>query len=220
MLDEPLGSLDRTLRENLLEELRSILKEMGVTALYVTHDQDEALALSDRIVIMQRGRIVQIGTPDEIYRQPASPFVARFLGFSNLLTAASHPHGVTTQIGQFPLAIPPQDGVWTLLLRPEGARLGPSHNLLDVTPGFQPSDGADSPIRLVGTLQGATYHGSYLRLQLHVRDVDLVFQLPTLQRNAAGTTLTKTDLPPLGERIELHLFAESAVLLPYQSESE
>jgi ABC-type Fe3+/spermidine/putrescine transport system ATPase subunit len=220
MLDEPLGSLDRTLRENLLEELRTILKAVGVTALYVTHDQDEALALSDQIVIMRRGRIVQSGPPEAIYRQPASPFVARFLGFTNLLAATPQPHGVMTQIGEFPLTTPPETGPWTLLLRPEGARLGPSRNLSAVTPGFQPHTGDNHPIRLVGTLAGATYHGSHLRLQIRIQESDLVFQLPTLQRNVSGTTLTTLDLPPLGERIELHLFPESAVLLPYPSEAD
>src|SRR5690606_14441447 len=94
MLDEPLGSLDRGLREELVEELRRILKEMGVTALYVTHDQDEAMALGDRMVIMQRGRIEQVGTPTAVYTHPATPFVARFLGFTNLIPAQPTNHGV------------------------------------------------------------------------------------------------------------------------------
>ena len=85
MLDEPLGSLDRALREELLNELRTILKRVGVTTLYVTHDQQEAFAIADRVLIMDRGQIVQQGTPQQVYRQPASPWVARFLGLNNLL---------------------------------------------------------------------------------------------------------------------------------------
>jgi thiamine transport system ATP-binding protein len=91
MFDEPLGSLDRSLREQLMNSLRGILKQVGVTALYVTHDQEEAFAIADHIFIMQPGaegdggRIVQGGAPQEVYCRPASAAVARFLGFHNLL---------------------------------------------------------------------------------------------------------------------------------------
>jgi ABC-type Fe3+/spermidine/putrescine transport system ATPase subunit len=92
MFDEPLGSLDRSLREQLMNSLRGILKQVGVTAVYVTHDQEEAFAIADRVFIMRPGaaeggggRIVQGGTPEEVYCQPQSAYVARFLGFRNLL---------------------------------------------------------------------------------------------------------------------------------------
>jgi iron(III) transport system ATP-binding protein len=85
LLDEPLSNLDALLREQMRSELRRLQKEVGVTAVYVTHDQSEALALSDRIAIMHNGRIVQIGTPHQIYRQPRNGFVATFVGRSNLL---------------------------------------------------------------------------------------------------------------------------------------
>jgi len=92
MLDEPLGALDRALREQLMNDLRAILKQVGVTALYVTHDQEEAFAIADRIAILQArpeasegGHIEQIGAPQEVYRRPASAYVARFLGFRNLV---------------------------------------------------------------------------------------------------------------------------------------
>ena len=92
MLDEPLGALDRSLREQLMNELRTILKRVGVTALYVTHDQEEAFAVSDRVLIMRArpeqgegGWIEQEGTPDQVYRHPSTEYVARFLGFRNLL---------------------------------------------------------------------------------------------------------------------------------------
>jgi iron(III) transport system ATP-binding protein len=85
LLDEPLSNLDALLREQMRIELRRLQKEVGVTAVYVTHDQSEALALSDRIAIMHNGRIVQIGTPHQIYHQPRNAFVATFVGRSNLL---------------------------------------------------------------------------------------------------------------------------------------
>ncbi len=85
MLDEPLASLDRALRERLLEDLRHILHSTGLPAVYVTHDQEEAFAMADRIVLLHEGRIVQQGTPEAIYRRPATPWVARFFGLTNFL---------------------------------------------------------------------------------------------------------------------------------------
>jgi len=85
LLDEPLSNLDALLREQMRSELRRLQKEVGVTAVYVTHDQSEALALSDRIAVMHNGRIAQIGTPHQIYHQPRNVFVATFVGRNNLL---------------------------------------------------------------------------------------------------------------------------------------
>ncbi|MDR6952531.1 ABC-type Fe3+/spermidine/putrescine transport system ATPase subunit [Ancylobacter sp. 3268] len=85
LLDEPLSNLDATLREEMRFELRGLQKNLGITTLYVTHDQDEALVLADRIVVMNKGRIEQIGTPEEVYRTPASRFVGGFIGIANLL---------------------------------------------------------------------------------------------------------------------------------------
>jgi iron(III) transport system ATP-binding protein len=85
LLDEPLSNLDALLREQMRSELRRLQKEIGVTAVYVTHDQSEALALSDRIAVMRNGRIAQIGTPHQIYHRPCNAFVATFVGRSNLL---------------------------------------------------------------------------------------------------------------------------------------
>jgi len=85
LLDEPLGALDLKLRQQLQVELKRIQEEVGVTFIYVTHDQDEALSMSDRIAVMDRGRILQVGTPNEVYDEPDSQFVAGFVGVSNLL---------------------------------------------------------------------------------------------------------------------------------------
>lgn len=88
LLDEPLSNLDAKLRERARVWLKEIQNRLGLTTIFVTHDQDEALAMSDRIVVMNGGRIEQIGTPEEVYRRPASPFVASFLGSSNLIDAS------------------------------------------------------------------------------------------------------------------------------------
>ena len=85
MLDEPLSSLDRTLREGLQSQVRRILKEVGVTSIYVTHDRDEAFTMADRLIFMNHGRIIQTGTPEEAVASPADGFVARTLGFKNVL---------------------------------------------------------------------------------------------------------------------------------------
>ncbi|MCI0476663.1 MAG: ABC transporter ATP-binding protein, partial [Anaerolineales bacterium] len=85
MFDEPLGALDRILREELADELRALLKRLRMTALYVTHDQDEAFALADRLLLLNAGRIAQSGTPVEVYNHPANVFVARFMGLTNLM---------------------------------------------------------------------------------------------------------------------------------------
>ena len=97
LLDEPLGSLDRPLRERLLADLDRLFSEIRVTAVYVTHDQGEAFALGDRVAIMRSGEIAQVGTPDEVWAQPADAEVARFLGQSVRGTAAIRPEAVSVR---------------------------------------------------------------------------------------------------------------------------
>jgi ABC-type Fe3+/spermidine/putrescine transport system ATPase subunit len=108
MLDEPLGSLDRNLRERLVNDLRIILHQMHQTAIYVTHDQEEAYAIADRIIIINSGRVEQIGTPQEIYRDPASIFVARFLEMTNFVSGVIQNldgiRQVLSILGNFPIA--------------------------------------------------------------------------------------------------------------------
>ena len=87
LLDEPLGALDLKLRQAMQIELKRIQREVGITFIYVTHDQEEALTMSDRIAVMNEGRVEQIGTPQEIYHSPTSVFVANFIGVANLIPA-------------------------------------------------------------------------------------------------------------------------------------
>ena len=87
LLDEPLGALDLKLRKGLQVELKRIQREVGITFVYVTHDQEEALTMSDRIAVMNRGRVEQVGGPEEVYERPATTFVAGFIGVSNLMPA-------------------------------------------------------------------------------------------------------------------------------------
>jgi iron(III) transport system ATP-binding protein len=123
LLDEPFASLDVTLRERLVEELRTLLKSLGMTALVVTHDQQEAFALADRVGLMREGRLEQWATPYELYHWPASRFVARFVGRASFLPAARDADGVLqTELG--PLTAPAVDSACDtmdceVLLRPD-----------------------------------------------------------------------------------------------------
>jgi ABC-type Fe3+/spermidine/putrescine transport system ATPase subunit len=204
MLDEPLGSLDRALREELMGELQAILKQVGVTSIYVTHDQQEAFAVADRVIIMERGRIVQQGTPQSVYRQPASSWIARFLGLSNLLPGrvvipeSSPGQGsspvVETALGQ--LTLPQADGLAggqrvTVLIRPEAARLA------EDCPGEQ-------DIVLEGRVEECSFRGSHYRLVAHHQSgLDLTFEL------VPGAA----SLPGPGETVRLALRAEAVSLL-------
>lgn len=123
MLDEPLGQLDRSLRERLVVELRELFGELGTTVLAVTHDQGEAFALADRVVVMRDGRIAQSGTPLEVWRNPADEFVARFLGFDNVVDATVTGEVADTVWGKVPVPDGTRQGPCRLLVRPAGVRL-------------------------------------------------------------------------------------------------
>ncbi|MFE9403912.1 ABC transporter ATP-binding protein [Streptomyces sp. NPDC006530] len=125
MLDEPLGQLDRTLRERLVVELRSLFAQLGTTVLAVTHDQGEAFALADRVVVMRDGRIAQTGTPLEVWQRPASEFVARFLGFENVVPATVTGEVAATPWGKVPVPAGSLQGEARVLVRPAGVRLVP-----------------------------------------------------------------------------------------------
>ncbi|HEY8416428.1 MAG TPA: ABC transporter ATP-binding protein [Limnochordales bacterium] len=132
LLDEPLGALDKRLREEMQIELKQIQREVGITALFVTHDQEEALTLADRIAIMNQGKVEQVGTPAEVYERPRTAFVAGFLGDANFF------HGRVTAAGdgQGPHAAPERE---------PGAHAAPGWNL---SPGREPGEERVPPRRL------------------------------------------------------------------------
>ena len=122
MLDEPLGSLDRTLRDRLLDDLPRLFAALGTTVLYVTHDQEEALSLADRVAVLRAGRLEQEGTPDQLWRRPATTFVARFLGLEPVLTARVAGGVAHTTLG--PLRLPDaRDGAAVVVLLPGALRV-------------------------------------------------------------------------------------------------
>lgn len=190
MLDEPLGSLDRNLRERLATDLGQILRASRQTALYVTHDLQEAFTLADRVVVMNAGLIEQIDPPATIYHRPRTPFVARFVGLDNLLPAQIDPNGrkAHTPVGDLPLAGPPSlPGPAILLLRPDAAHQpGPD----DPPPAFS----------LEGQVAEVAFRGSLCQLSLQVRDTRLVFDFPS-----------SLSLPPVGARLRLDFDPAQAV---------
>ena len=117
LLDEPFASLDQHLRERLREEVRDIQQRLGITTLFVTHGQDEALAMADRIVVMRDGKMEQVAAPDMLYREPQTPFVAGFIGTMNLVEGSVS--GGTFSRGPFSAPLPVSDGPATLAIRPE-----------------------------------------------------------------------------------------------------
>lgn len=119
LLDEPLSALDAKLRKHLRTEIRRIHEETGITTLYVTHDQEEALSIADTIIVMQEGRVGQIGSGEEIYHQPNSLFVASFMGEGNILPYSLIPRNLATQPGMSKEAFKPLEGEHTIFFRPE-----------------------------------------------------------------------------------------------------
>lgn len=187
MLDEPLGALDRTLKERLMIELPQILRGLRQTVIYVTHDQEEAFSIADRVAVMKQGRLVQIGTPEQIYADPASAFVARFLGLDNLLQAqpvAGDDHTqVDTPIGRLPVPRPVKEAV-TILIRPEAASL----------------DGAQ-PLTLQGKLVERSFRGTTQRAVIRLAEgVQMSFDFSSSQ-----------ELPPVGETLVIGLNPERAI---------
>ena len=123
LLDEPLGALDAQLRRALQGELRALHREVGITFVYVTHDQEEALTMSDRLAVMNKGRLEQVGTPREVYESPASEYVADFLGVANLLPAEVSASGPTVLGRSVACRTDGITGPCTAVVRPERVRI-------------------------------------------------------------------------------------------------
>ena len=201
LLDEPLSALDKKMREEMKFWIKNIQKSVGITTIYVTHDQSEALTMSDRIAVMDQGRILQIGTPVEIYERPASRFIAEFIGESNLLNCnvlsvdgpvcsiAIGSKRVTGRLTQNNSVLAGQ--AIALLVRPEMIRL---HAL---EPDEQP--------KLRGTVREIIYQGSVVRYRIKVEDQELIVEVAN-----------RPDLPRLDLDDEANIFwnADSGVVMP------
>jgi len=196
LLDEPLSALDAKIRVALRKEIRSIQRQLGITTVYVTHDQEEALSLSDRVVVMSEGRIEQIGTPAEIYNFPATPFVASFVGTLNLLPAQVLDAGTgrLSLYGQEirsaqPLTGGRTNGAVSVALRPESMELGEA-------------GGAN---RLRGPLEDVSFLGSIVRMRVGLGE-GASFSLDTF--NDPNLTL-----PAVGEVVTVSFPREATLVL-------
>jgi len=184
LLDEPLGALDLKLREQMQVELKAIQREVGITFVFVTHDQEEALTMSDRVAVFHRGRIEQVGSPAEIYERPGSAFVAGFVGTSNLL----HPAAARAVLGR--------DGLYSV--RPEKIRV--------VDPEQAAGQGE---VAADGVVREVAYAGATTRV---VVDLDAGDILVALRQNAEGGSADAAALR--GSRVRLLWRAEHAYRLP------
>ncbi|AOZ02919.1 ABC transporter ATP-binding protein [Cupriavidus sp. USMAHM13] len=187
LLDEPLTALDAKLRDTLRADINHLLRSLGITAVYVTHDQAEAMALGDRIIVMDKGRIAQTGTPQEIYRAPASAFVADFIGTMNRLPASAAGDAWQVPGGWLPRAAEDGHAQAELMFRPE-----------DVAPA---ADGEAAALQ--GSVLAALFLGSCTRLL-----VDVGAPAPLVV-----DTARRGDWPA-GSRIGLRVEAAHLITLP------
>ncbi|MGF1626319.1 MAG: ABC transporter ATP-binding protein [Alphaproteobacteria bacterium] len=162
LLDEPLSNLDARIRFELRHELRAVQQALGITALHVTHDKEEAMVMADRIAIVNHGRIEQIGAPDEVHDRPATAFVADFLGATNRcrVSVAAEAGGAMLRgedIAPAPIAAPPATGDHVLFFRPTEGRLAPPH--AEDTP-------APGGLSLAGRVEQVSYTGDTYRHQV------------------------------------------------------
>lgn len=187
LLDEPLSALDARIRISLRNELRAIQRRLGITTIYVTHDQEEALSLSDRIVVMSAGRIEQIGRPFDIYNFPATPFVARFVGTLNVMQAKV----VDQSLGQLEI-----DGQEIYTAKPlDRARSG-EKLLVAVRPELVvplASNDATTQNQLRGTVEDVMFLGAVVRIRLALAENKIFFDTfnnPHLEMPRQGQPLT------------------------------
>jgi putative spermidine/putrescine transport system ATP-binding protein len=183
LLDEPLSALDAKVRAQLRDEIRRIQLEVGITTLFVTHDQEEALAIADRVGVMREGHIEQLASPTEVYSRPATPFVAQFVGLTNRLAGEVRSGQLTVRGRTLPLVEETPDGQVVALVRPEAVTLA-SHDAPESGP-------------LVGTVIAVTFLGATSRVTVDLGDATILAQLSTADATAlpAGSRVALTIRP-------------------------
>ena len=180
LMDEPLGALDKKLREQMQLEIKHIQRELQLTVIYVTHDQEEALTMSDRIAVMRHGRVVQLGPPEDLYERPADRFVADFIGQSNFLevTVRSVQDGIATAVTDdgLDVSLVGEAGAEgtrvTLALRPERVRLAPAGASTRAAAVPDPT----APQWWAGVIEEVVYIGATRKYQVRLRGQVLVAQ--------------------------------------------
>jgi iron(III) transport system ATP-binding protein len=199
LLDEPLSNLDAALREDMRTELKRLQQQIGVTTVYVTHDQAEALAMSDQIAVIDRGHVVQLAGPKDIYFRPANEFVARFIGSTNLFTGTVEDTAQANTVGAVRLA----GGASIRCIFPDGAT-GGAETAVSVRPESIALAPAGSPVPddhdcLDGTVRAASFLGNTIRYEIEVGDETIKVMTPP-----------ETNLDP-GARVNLIFPPRSAV---------
>ncbi len=203
LFDEPLSNLDAKLRVQMRAEIRRLQQRLGITSLYVTHDQDEAMSLSDRIVVMNAGRIEQAGRPSEIYRHPASAFVADFIGRANFIDAgliSTEDGWATVRALRRELRVPSHPDAASspacvLLLRPESVRVVPDDDAGTAVQGDR------------GRVLSTTFYGQNLEYEVETESGTVVALIPDP---------AESDLLPVGAPVRITFDAARAWLLPQQ----
>jgi len=173
LLDEPMSNLDYKVRLELRHELRALQKRIGITAVYVTHDREEALTLADRIAVIDAGRIVQIGAPEDIFHRPTSAFVAGFMGADNALDLVRTATGALAAVGD---GVPPEQRI-RAHFRSDAAWLAGA---------TAKAPAADGDLVLSGVVAQSVYVGQGYRYRVHTGDADIWIHAP--ERVAEGTT--------------------------------
>ncbi|MEE9250302.1 MAG: ABC transporter ATP-binding protein [Alphaproteobacteria bacterium] len=215
LLDEPMSALDAKLREVMQVELKHLHKKVGITFILVTHDQTEAMIMSDRVVIMVAGRIVQVGTPTELYDHPATPYVANFIGTSNMIVAKVTEvtaDGIMTQYGNASIRVAagglrPQVGAEVMLcIRPEKMRM--LKNGASVPDGFN---------RLTAVVREHFFHGNAVQIVL-----DVGGEKPLIIHQQLESAFGQANLPSADQKITLLVDPASVMLFehvtPYEAE--
>ena len=180
LFDEPLSNLDAKLRDEMRTEIRDIQQQLGITAVFVTHDQSEALAMCDKVAVMNHGHLEQVGTPVDLYEHPANPFVASFVGRINRLPGVAS--GTSAQIGGYPITLPaPHQGDVDVMVRPHRIGIGP---------GSQ-GDGFN---RVSGVVRRVTYVGDLVQYEIDVAGLSLSVEQPTVTATAPFLPGTQADL--------------------------
>lgn len=195
LLDEPLGALDLQLRRQMQQELKHLQKKLGITFIYITHDQEEALNMSDRIAVMLNGRFQQIGTPDEVYNSPKTSYVAKFVGSANIV------HGTVERIDGDSVYLSTPDGTAVFHSRGHSFSIGSSVTLAIRSENAEPmkSFSPEAP-GLVGMVKEKSFSGGMLRIAIQLSNgKDFI-----CSRQGINTTLSQ------GNRVKLCWSPESA----------
>lgn len=190
LLDEPLSNLDAKLRTQMGDEFRSLQRRLGITTLYVTHDQDEAMALSDRVVVMKGGRVLQVDTPEAIFHRPGSVSVARFLGAPNIVSGTVSACAAEGEDHRLDVA---GEG-WTascLSQRPHqpGASVDVMIRPTSFRPGH-PDDVASADLAVTGKVGDSVFRGASRTLELDIGGQVLTLELPSMSAPRAGETVS------------------------------